>query len=53
MYLLSQQTVSVLSRVLFVCLFTSLLRNSGNEHKKPLVSAETVRQWSAYIILYL
>ena len=47
------QTVSALTRVLFWCLFLSLLRNSGNKHPNiPLVSAETVRQSSTYIILY-
>ena len=34
-------------------LFPSMLRNSGNKHKNnPLVSAETVRHSSTYIILY-
>ena len=37
-----------------LCLFPSLLRNSGNKHKNnPLVSAETVRHLSTYIILYV
>ena len=41
-------------RVLFWYLFPSLLRNSGNKHQNnPLVSAETVRHSSTYIILYL
>ena len=54
MYVLSWRTVSALTRVLFLCLFPSLLRNSGNKHKNnPLVSAETVRHSSTYIILYV
>ena len=45
---------SVLTRVLFGVLFPSLLRNSGNKHQNnPLVSVETVRHSSAYIILYV
>ena len=53
MYVFSWQTVSVLTRVLFWFLFPSLLRNSGNKHQNnPLVSAETVRHSSTYIILY-
>ena len=53
MYVLSSHSVSSLIRVLFLCLFPSLLRNSGNKHKNnPLVSAETVRHSSTYIILY-
>ena len=49
MFVLSWRTVSVLNRVLFLC----LLRNSGNKHKNnPLVSAETVRHSSTYIIFY-
>ena len=39
--------------MLFLSLFPSLLRNSGNKHKNnPLVSTETVRHLSTYIILY-
>ena len=54
MYVLSWRTVSVLTQVLFLCLFPSLLRNSGNKHKNTtLVSAETVRHESPYIILYV
>ena len=54
MYVLSWRTVSALTRVLFRFLFPSLLRNSGNKHQNnPLVSAETVRHESTYIILYL
>ena len=55
MYELSWRTVAALTRGLFFwCLFTSLLRNSGNNHQNnPLVSAETVRHSSTYIILYL
>ena len=40
--------------MLFLCLFPSLLRNSGNKHKNdPLVSPETVRHSGTYIILYV
>ena len=54
MYVLSWRTVSALTRVLFWNLFPSLLRNSGNKHQNnPLVSAETVRHSSTYIILYV
>ena len=54
MYVLSWRTVSVLTRVLFWYLFPSLLRNSGNKHQNnPLVSAETVRHSSTFIILYV
>ena len=54
MYALSWWTVSVLTRVLFWYLFPSLLRNSGNKHQNnPLVSAETIRHSSTYIILYI
>ena len=53
MYVLSWRTVYVLTRVLCWCLFPSLLRNSGNKHQNnPIVSAETVRHSSTYIILY-
>ena len=53
MYALLRQTVSVLTGVLFLCLFPSLLRFSGNNPKNnPLVSTETVRHSSTYIILY-
>ena len=53
-YVLSWQTVSVLTRVLFWCLFPSLLRNSGNKHQNnPLVMAETVRHSSTYTIPYI
>ena len=39
-YVLLWQTVYALTRVLFWCLFPSLLRNSGNNHQNnPLVSA--------------
>ena len=52
-YVLLWQTVSVI-QVLFWCLFPSLLRNSGNKHQNiPLVSDETVRHSSTYIILYV
>ena len=54
MYVLSWRTVSVLTRVLFWYLFPSLLRNSGNKHQyNLLVSAETFRHSSTYIILYV
>ena len=54
MYVLSSQTVSALTRVLFLCLFPLLLCNLRNKRKnKPLVSAETVRHSSTCIILYL
>ena len=49
MYVLSWRTVPALTRVLFWCLFPSLLRNSGNN---PLVSAETIRHSSTYNFLY-
>ena len=43
----------IITRVLFWYLFPSLLRNSGNKHQNnPLVSTETVRDSSTYIILY-
>ena len=54
MHVLSWRTVSALTQVLFLCLFPSLLRNLGNKHKNnTLVSAETVRHSSTYIILYI
>ena len=54
MYVLSWRTVSVHTRVLFWYFFPSLLRNSGNKHQNnPVVSAETVRHSSTYIILYI
>ena len=54
MHVLSLRTVSALTCVLFWCLFPSLLRNSGNKpQNNPLVSAETVRHSSTYIILYV
>ena len=41
-------------RVLFWCLFPSLLRNSGNiQQNNPLMSAKTVRYSSTYIFLYV
>ena len=53
MYVLSWRTVSTLIRVLFWCLFSSLLRKSGNKHQiNTRVSVEIVRHSSAYIILY-
>ena len=54
MYVLSWRTVSAPTRVLFWYLFPELVRNSGNKNQNnPLVSAETVRHSSAYIILYI
>ena len=53
MYVLSWQTVSALTQVLFWCLFPLLLCNLGNNHQNnPLVSAETVRHWSTHSILW-
>ena len=53
MYVLLWRTVYALTRVLFWCLLPSLLRNSGNKHQNnPLMSAQTVRHASTYIILY-
>ena len=53
MYVLEWRTVSALTQVWFLCLFPSLLRNSGNKHKNnPLVRAETVCHSITYIILY-
>ena len=54
MYVLSWRTVSVLTRGLFRCLFPELQSNSGNKPKNnPMMSAETVRHSSTYIILYV
>ena len=54
MYVLSWRTVSALTRVLFWYLFPLLLRNSENKPQSyHLVSAETVRHESTYIIPYL
>ena len=54
MYVLSWQTVSAPTQMLFLYLFPSLLRNSGNKHKNnPVMSAETVHYLSTYIILYV
>ena len=53
MYVISSRTVSTFTQVLFLCLFPSLLRNSGNKWKNnPLVRAETTRHSSTYILLY-
>ena len=53
-YVLSWRTVSALTWVLFWYLFPSLLRKSGNKHQNNhLVSAETIRHSSTYIILYI
>ena len=54
MYLLSWLTLSALTRVLFLCVYPELRSNEGNKHKRnPVVSAETVRHPSAYIIPYI
>ena len=54
MYVLSWRTVSATTRVLFWYLFPWLLHNTENKHRnKPLVSSETVRHSSTYIILYI
>ena len=54
MYVLSWRTVCALTRMLFWCLFPSVLRNSGNKHQNnTLVSTETVRHTCTYIILYI
>ena len=54
MYVLSWRTVSVLTRMLFWCLFPQLRSNEGNKHQNNTpVSAETVRHESTYIILFL
>ena len=45
MYVLSWRTISALTRVLFLFLF--------KHQNNPLVSAETVRHSSTYIIIYL
>ena len=42
MCVLSWQTVSALTRVLFWCLFPSLLRNSGNKHQNNPASRERI-----------
>ena len=53
-YVLLWRTDYALTRVLFWCLFPSLLRNSGNKHQNnPLVSAWTFRHASTYIIIYI
>ena len=53
-YVLSWWTVYELTRVLFSCLYPSLLHNSENKHQNnPLMSAETIRCLSTYIILYI
>ena len=44
MYVVSLRTICTPTRVLFWCLFPSLLRNSGNKYQyKPLAGAYTVR----------
>ena len=54
MYVLSWRTGSVLTRVLFRYLSPPLLGNLENKHQNdPLVSIETVRHLSTYIILYI
>ena len=53
MHVLSWRNVYAFIRVLFRCLFPPLLRNLGNKHQNnPLVSTETVRHSSTYIILF-
>ena len=54
MYVLSWRTAFALTQVLFWGFFPSLLCNSGNKHQNNLlVSAETIRHSSTYIILYI
>ena len=54
MYVPSWRTVFALTLVLFWCLFPKLRSNEGNKHQNnTLVSAETVRHSSTYIILYI
>ena len=54
MYLLFRWTIPALTRVLFWCLFPSLLGNSGNKHQNnPLLSTETVCHSNTYIILFV
>ena len=50
-YVPSSRTVSALTQVLFLCLFPLLLRNKNKND--PLVSAETFRHSSTFIILYV
>ena len=53
-YVLSWWTVSSPTRVLFWCLFPSLLRNSGNKHQNnPFVSTEANSHSSTYIGIYI
>ena len=53
MYVLLWQTVYALTRVLFWCLFPSLLCNSWNKHQNNTpVSAYTVCHTGTYIVLY-
>ena len=49
MHVLSWRTISALTWVLFWCLFNLFNKHQNN----PLVSAETVRHSSTYIILYI
>ena len=51
MYVRLWRTIYALTRVLFWCLFPSLLRNKHQNN--PLVTAWTGRHASTYIILYL
>ena len=46
-------TVYAITRVLFWCLFPSLLRNSGNKKQNNPFVSTTVRLSSTYIILYI
>ena len=54
MYVLKWQTVSALTRGLFLCLFPELRTNKGNKLKNNTqVGAEAVRHESTYIISFL
>ena len=54
MHVLKWWTVSVLTRVLFWCLFPKLWSNEGNKHQNnTLVNTKTVGHENTYIILFL
>ena len=54
MYVLEWQTVSVLTRGLFWCLFPELRSKEGNKHQNNIrMSTEIVCHESAYINLFL
>ena len=54
MFVLSWQTVYVLTWVLFWCLFPSLLRNSGNKHQNnPVLSAFKRFATQVHSLLYI